>query len=144
MGGMDALELFLLGRTLMKLGEHAIPPSGFHQLPTSVRSVMLDVFEHPDTSIHQITERTGFPQSHVSASVAKLRAAGVVVTATDPADRRRTLVKQSPDIPARATQFSAPVDDAVAAAIGTDDPVQVREVITALEALARRLKQHRG
>jgi hypothetical protein len=32
---MNGLELFLLGRRLMKLGEDAIPPSGFHQLATS-------------------------------------------------------------------------------------------------------------
>ena len=29
---MNGLELFLLGRRLMKLGVDAIPPPGFHQL----------------------------------------------------------------------------------------------------------------
>lgn len=136
---MDGLELFRLGRTLMKIGENAIPKSGFHRLPTSVRSVMIDVFEHPDSSIQEITERTGFPQSHVSASVARLRAAGVFVTADDPRDRRRTLVRQAPGLPARAARFSAPVDDAIAAAIGTDEPARVAEIVTALERLAAAL-----
>lgn len=139
-GLMDGLALFRLGRTLMKIGERAIPKSGFHRLPTSVRSVMIDVFEHPDSSIQEITERTGFPQSHVSASVARLRAAGVLVTTGDPRDRRRTLVRQAPDIPARAAQFSAPVDDAIAAALGTDDPGRIAEVVTALERLAEALE----
>jgi DNA-binding transcriptional ArsR family regulator len=133
---VDGLGLFLLGRSLMKIGEAAIPPSGFHRMPTSVRTVMIDVFEHPDSSIQDITQRTGFPQSHVSASVARLREAGVVTTGVDPRDRRRTLVSRSPDVPRRAAAFSAPIDDAIAAAIGTDDPTRVGEVITALEGLA--------
>jgi DNA-binding MarR family transcriptional regulator len=138
-GEVNGLDLFLLGRRLMKLGERAIPPSGFHQLPTSVRTVMIDVFEHAGTSIQEITERTGFPQSHVSASVARLREAGVLVTTADPADRRRTLVRQAPDIPARARRFSAPIDETIATAIGTDDPAEIRDVVATLEALARRL-----
>jgi DNA-binding MarR family transcriptional regulator len=138
---MDGVELLRLSRTLMKIAEQAIPPSGFHQLPASVRVVMIDVFEHPDSSIHEITQRTGFPQSHVSASVTRLREAGVFVTTTDPQDRRRTLVKRSPDIPARAQRFSTPIDDAVAAAIGTDDRARVGEVLTALHTLATHLTQ---
>src|SRR6266542_4942792 len=97
---MNALELFLLGRKLMKLGEQAIPTTaGFHQLPTSVHSILIDVFEHPNSSIGEITARTGFPQSQVSASVAKLREGGALVTEADPGDRRRTLVHPHPAIP---------------------------------------------
>src|SRR5688572_6311557 len=32
---VNGLQLFLLGRRLMKIGEEAIPASEFHQLPTS-------------------------------------------------------------------------------------------------------------
>jgi DNA-binding MarR family transcriptional regulator len=133
---MNGPELIRLARSLMKIAENAIPETGFHRLPTSVRSVMIDVFEHPDSSIQEITERTGFPQSHVSASVGKLRDAGVFVTTSDPKDRRRTLVRQSTDIPTRAQKFSAPIDNAVAAALDTEDPAHVREVVAALERLA--------
>lgn len=126
----------------MKLGERAIPTSGFHRLPVSVRLVMIDIFEHPDTSIQEIADRTGFPQSHVSASVAKLCTTGVLVANIDPGDRRRTLVRQAPDIPARAKQFSAPIDDALAAAIATDDPARVREIVKTLETLAQLLTRH--
>jgi hypothetical protein len=73
---MNGPELFRLGRRLMKLGVRALPPSEFRDLPISVRIVLVDVFEHPDTTIGQIVERTGFPQSHVSSSVARLRTAG--------------------------------------------------------------------
>jgi DNA-binding MarR family transcriptional regulator len=137
---VNGLELFLLARRLMKIGEDAIPRVGFHQLPTSVRSIMIDVFEHPDSSVGEITTRTGFPQSHVSAAVARLRDGGVFVTSGDPKDRRRTLVRAAPDIPSRAARIaSAPIDTAVATAIGTDDPQQVNEVVAALELLAQRL-----
>jgi DNA-binding MarR family transcriptional regulator len=140
MAGVDGLALFLLGRKLMKLGEEAIHRAGFHQLPTSVRSILVDVFEHPDSSVGEIAARTGFPQSHVSASVARLRAGGALVTAVDPQDRRRTLVRPSPQVRHRAPEGgAAPVDAALAAVLGTQDPQKVAEVVATLEALARRL-----
>ncbi len=139
---MNGLELFLLARKLMKIGEAAIPAAGFHELPTSVRSVLIDAFEHPDSSIGEITARTGFPQSHVSASVARLAAYGALVTTTDPADRRRTLVQPDPVVLRRAARLiSAPIDDALAAALGTDDPDEVAQAAAALEMLAQRLSK---
>jgi DNA-binding MarR family transcriptional regulator len=137
---VDGLELFLLGRTLMKIGQEAIHRAGFHQLPTSVRSVLIDVFEHPNSSVGEIAARTGFPQSHVSASVARLRAGGAFETTLDPRDRRRTLVRPSPEVLRRAAQrAAAPIDDALADALGTEDPGEVGEVVGALEGLGRRL-----
>ena len=82
---MNGLELFLLGRTLMKLGEEAMPPGGLDQMTPSVRSVLVDTFSNPGSSVSEITERTGFPQSHVSASIARLR--GTLLT---PGSRSRT------------------------------------------------------
>jgi hypothetical protein len=40
---MNGLELFLLGRRLMKPGEDAIPPSGFQRLAASVRPVLVEL-----------------------------------------------------------------------------------------------------
>lgn len=137
---MTGLELFRLGRKLMKIGEDAIPKAGFHELPTSVRSILIEVFEHQDSSIGEIAARTGFPQSHVSAAVARLREGGAFVTTVDPRDGRRTLVRRSPEVPDRVAQgLSTPIDAAVAAALGTDDPRQVAEAVAALESLAGRL-----
>lgn len=128
----------LLGRTLMKIGEEAIPTEG--KQATGVRSVLivlLDIIEHPDSSVGEITARTGFPQSHVSASVARLREAGSVVTEVDSADRRRLLVRKAPKVSERALEVaSTPIDAALGAALGTDD---VAEVVAQLEALAERL-----
>src|SRR5947207_4856 len=98
----------------MKIGEEAIVRAGFHHLPTSVRSILVDVFEHPNSSIGEITARTGFLQSHVSAAVARLRDGGAFVTTVDPQDRRRTRVRPAPEILRRATHLrSAPIDGAL-------------------------------
>ena len=146
---MYGLELFLLGRNLMKLGEEAIRAeasfaiatrAGSRKLPTSVRSVLIDVCEHPNSSISEITARTGFPQSHVSAAVARLREERAVVTVVDSSDRRRTLVGPSSEAPPRAAQpDAAAVRRVLMAALGTDDAGDVAEVVSAVETLARRL-----
>jgi DNA-binding MarR family transcriptional regulator len=135
---MNGLELFLLGRTLMKLGEEVIPPSGLDQMAPSVRTVLVDVFSNPGSSVSEITERTGFPQSHVSASVAKLRDLGAMVTEPDPADRRRTLVSPAPGMMQKAVRHSSPpIDETIAAALGPEGQEHLDEVLAALEMLGR-------
>jgi DNA-binding MarR family transcriptional regulator len=141
---MNGSELFRLGRRLMKLGIAGIPPSGFRELPTSVRMVLVDVYEHPGSTIGQIVERTGFPQSIVSGAVARLRESGALETTTDPADRRRTLVAPSTDARARAARAEheqPPVDDLLEAALveqlGPDGARHLAEATAALEVLAR-------
>ncbi len=138
---MNGPELFLLGRKLMKLGEEATPSSsGWRRMPTSVRSVLVDAYEHPGSSISEITERTGFPQSHVSASVARLREAGALISTTDPADRRRTLVSPNPEVVRNVPHLEwTPVDAVLARAIQGGDPAEVPEAVAALELLARLL-----
>jgi DNA-binding MarR family transcriptional regulator len=135
---VNGVDLYRLGRRLMKLGLDSFPPSTFAALPSSYRMVLTDVFEHPHSSITEITARTGFPQSHVSAAVAHLREAGVFATRDDPADRRRTLVCRSPESEAAAGRLVAPIeaviDDAVA-----NDPYRAQIVIAALEQLAAAL-----
>ncbi|MFG2622704.1 MarR family winged helix-turn-helix transcriptional regulator [Streptomyces sp. NPDC048507] len=127
----------------MKIGEEAIPTGGVGKRATSTRSmliVMLDVYEHPGTTVGEVAARSGLPQSAVSACVARLRETGSVISATDPADRRRTLLRQNPEVgDRRAEVASTPVDAALATALGTADPVDVAEVLALLEALARRL-----
>lgn len=140
---MNGVELFILGRTLMKLGEQAIPTEDVGRYTTSDRAVLIvasDIAEHPDSSVGDIAERTSFAQSKVSACVARLREAGAVDTATDPADRRRLLVRPARQVSDRVAQVrAASIDATLAAALGTDDPVQLAEVTAALDVLARRL-----
>lgn len=123
----------------MKLGEEAIPSTGFRELGASVRSVLVDALANPGSSISEITGRTGFPQSHVSASVAKLRDLGALVTEPDPADRRRTLVQPGPGVMQRARQRTAePIDATITAALNADGgDGGLAEVLAALDVLSR-------
>ncbi|WP_328406701.1 MarR family winged helix-turn-helix transcriptional regulator [Nocardia sp. NBC_00403] len=138
---MDGVELFLLGRTLMKLGEDALPTEGLGGGHRPVLIVTSDILEHPDSTVSEIASRTSLPQSAVSNAVARLKEAGSITTTTDPRDRRRSLIRKADRISARVAQVRATtIDAALAAALGTDDPELVNEVVTALELLARQLR----
>ncbi|KAB8174518.1 MarR family winged helix-turn-helix transcriptional regulator [Microbispora catharanthi] len=143
---MNGVDLFLLGRTLMKIGEEAMPVGDISPSRTtqaaSVRTVLVvvaDLRTHPETSVGEIAARTGLPQSAVSGAVARLKEAGAVVTAPDPADRRRVVIRQAGQSARVEAVRAAGVEGPLAAALGTDDPAQVAEVVAALEFLARRL-----
>jgi DNA-binding MarR family transcriptional regulator len=142
---VNALDLIMLGRQLTKIGEGVLrgstaSPAPF--LPAGPSLVLRDVFAHPDSSITDVTTRTGLPQSYVSESVARLREQGIVETAADPADGRRTLVRVSAQHPRTvAAKGSAPVDAALAEALGEPaDGAAVTEIIGTLTALAARLR----
>jgi DNA-binding MarR family transcriptional regulator len=137
---MDAAELYLLGRKLMKIGEGELPKADAGGLVASVRMILIDVSEHPDSSIGEIASRTGFPQSHVSASVAQLRDLGALETSVDASDGRRTLARLAPGMRERAARrASIPVNDALSAALDISDPGHLKEVLGALEVLTARL-----
>ncbi len=145
---MNGADLFRLGKRLAKLGVLAFPPSGFRELSTSVRMVLVDVMENPNTTIGQVVERTGFPQSHVSSAVAKLRDAGVLVTTIDLSDKRRTLVAPSKDHLARirrARRDMPLIDDQLRLALievhGPEGAEHLEAAKAALETLHQLLGQ---
>lgn len=128
------MQLFLLGRRLMQIAETGLPRG---KVAASLRLVLIDIAYHPGSSISEITERTGFPQSLVSMSVAKLRELGIVHTEPDPADRRRTLVRPTPRMGERARERgSSPIEAAIANQLGPEHEDQLGEVLTALDVLA--------
>ena len=136
---MNALDLIMLGRQLTKIGEEVLRGSAASAMPTGPSLVLRDVFAHPDSSITDVTARTGLPQSYVSESVARLRDQGILETSADPADGRRTLVRVSAEHPRTvAAKGSASVDAALAAAQG--DPADAGEIIGTLAVLAERLR----
>jgi len=132
---------YLLGRKLMKAAEMALAeaaPAG-GTLPAGVRMVLVDVAENPDSSIGEVAARTGFPQSHVSASVARLRDAGALVTEADARDGRRTLVRVSKELRAHnARRSQVPIEAALERELGGED-ADVAAVVELLNALAERL-----
>jgi SAM-dependent methyltransferase len=142
---VNGLDLFLLARRLTRVAEDAISSAGLHPLPAGVRSVLADVYEHPDTSIAEISTRTGFPQSHVSSAVATLRKSGALEANVDPRDRRRTLIRPSPRAREQAAQriAAAPIDGALGKALGTQDLRDIGEVVGLLEQLAQRFRPER-
>ncbi|MEU9291927.1 helix-turn-helix domain-containing protein [Streptomyces sp. NPDC048275] len=147
---MNGVELFLLGRALMKIGEEALPepPGGAGRYAGSARLVLIvasDIAAHPDTAVGEIAARTGLPQSQVSSAIARLKEAGSVQTAPDPVDRRRVLVRQVAEVSERVAQVrAAGIEDALAVALGSDDPHRLREVSEALDVLARNLLPQSG
>ena len=137
---MNQLDLYLLGRRLMRISERAIRGPGAPALPTSSRLVVEDLFAHPDSSITDITARSGLPQSVVSACVARLRELGVVQTASDPADGRRTLVRISEQTPRRVAERGAPPADVlIAESFGLSERDGLRDVLASLDVLVARL-----
>jgi DNA-binding MarR family transcriptional regulator len=142
---MNGVELFVLGRALMKIGADALPepPGGEGRYAGSARMVLIvasDIAEHPDSAVGEIAARTGLPQSQVSTAIARLKEAGSVQTSPDPVDRRRALVRQSDTVSARVAEVRATgIDAALVAALGSDDPQRLKEVSDALEVLARHL-----
>jgi DNA-binding MarR family transcriptional regulator len=135
---VDALELILLGRTLTKLGEEAMRDGTAAALPNGPSLVLRDVSVHPGSSISDIVNRTGLPQSYVSESVRRLRSTEVVEVKQDPRDHRRTLVT----VTARygrtvAGKNAASADGVIAAAVGKRT---APEVLQACELLAARLR----
>ncbi|WP_326954064.1 MarR family winged helix-turn-helix transcriptional regulator [Amycolatopsis sp. NBC_01286] len=138
---MDGVELFQLGRRLMRAGEAALKgPDESGRVPPGVTLIMMDVVEHPGSAVREIVARTGFPQGHVSTCVARLRERGVVETTVDPADGRRTLVTAAAGFVKQvASHRGAPVDAALAEVTGIEDPRDVAEVIAVLDSLARKV-----
>lgn len=102
-----------------------------------------DIAAHPDTTVGETAQRTGLPQSQVSTAVARLREAGSVRTAPDPADRRRTLVRPATTVSDRVAAVraagSSKVEEALAKALGSTEAARLPEVTEALELLARHL-----
>lgn len=142
---MDGVTLFLLGRTLMKIGEESLPqpPSGGTTREGSDRLTLIvasDIAAQGETTVGEIVTRTGLPQSQVSTAVARLKQAGAIDTGPDPKDRRRTLVRQAAHASERVTAVrAADITPTLAAALDTTDPAALDEVNGALDVLARHL-----
>lgn len=136
--GMDGVRLHRLGKRLIDLSRDVTTSAGASSLTHGEVAVLEDVLKNPGSPVSDIQSRTGFVQSHVSASVARLRDQGLLTTEPDPADRRRTLVRLTPRakgaILARAAH---PATEALAAAL--PDPAKARHAEALLDELAELL-----
>ncbi len=126
----------------MKVAEDHLPLGPQGRANTSTRLILIDVAGNSGTSISEIVVRTGFPQSLVSSTVARLKEIGVVDSGPDPADRRRTLVTITPlagDLARDNPAAAAPVERTLADAMPGAPSHEVAEVVAALKLLARHL-----
>lgn len=103
---------------------------------------MSDAYENPDSSVGEIATRTALPQSFVSEMVAKMRDLGAFETRSDPADRRRTLVRISDAVPRTIIDgFGAQrVDDRLMEELGDAGGLVEERLIEMLEVVAARLR----
>jgi DNA-binding MarR family transcriptional regulator len=92
---MDGVRLHRLGKRLIDLSREVTTSAGDASLTPAEVAVVEDVLKHPESAVSEIKARTGFAQSHVSDSVARLKERGLIETPADPADRRRTRVRLS-------------------------------------------------
>jgi DNA-binding MarR family transcriptional regulator len=137
---VDGLRLYLLGRQLMKIADASFERAGVDVPPRGLMLMLEDIVTHPASAINEITARTGFPQSHVSTTVAQLRERGIVETVADPNDGRRTLVRATRAyVRAASRRKTSSADDAIAAALEGASAATVRQVVAELESLADRL-----
>ena len=135
---MDGGQLHLLGKRLLELSRAVTTQAGDPTLTPGELAVLEDALTHPGSSVSQIQVRTGFVQSHVSVSVARLQQRGLVDTISDPDDGRRTRVRVS-EAARRAIMARAShrVDDAITHAVAGPD--QAQRVTVLLDELARLL-----
>jgi DNA-binding MarR family transcriptional regulator len=135
---MDGVHLLRLGKRLVDLARDVTTQAGDTSLTPGEVAVLEAVLRNPDSTVGEIQVWTGFVQSYVSASVARLRERGLLETTPDPADRRRTRVRLT-ELARRAihTRASRPADDAILQAVG--DPERAQRVTALLDELARLL-----
>lgn len=131
---MNVGQMHQLGKRLTQLATGAL---GETSLILGDTVVLEEVLENPGISIKAIHERTGLSQSHVSASVARLRERGLLETAPDRGSAWRSKSRAQPSDYALQTisrSQSRSADEAVAHAV--HDPVQARRAIRLMAELA--------
>ncbi|TQS29894.1 MarR family transcriptional regulator [Microbispora sp. KK1-11] len=132
---MDGGRLHRLGKRLIELSSGVTGEVGDLALTPGEAAVLEDVIKHPAGSISEIHQRTGFVQSHVSASVSRLKARGLVRVTTDPNDGRRTRVLIADEALQAITRRAArDIDQVIGHTIA--DPAQARRATELLEELA--------
>lgn len=134
---VDRQRLHRLGRLLVDLSRQIEPHPG-DVMPSPAEELVLgDVMLYPNSTIGDVVHRTGFTQGYVSKCVAGLVQRGLLVTAADEQDRRRTVIGPSPMLEGAAQRRTPPLSAVLASALG--DPAEAAEVLAVLDDLADRL-----
>ncbi|MCK2218924.1 MarR family transcriptional regulator [Actinomadura sp. ATCC 31491] len=131
---MNIARMRRLGRRLVELAKATDTGTGRPVLTPGEEAVFVDVLRHPGSAVRDIQARTGFAQSHVSASVARMRERGILETGQDPEDGRRTQVKVA-DVAMHALfrRATTPVDEVLREALR--DPADAGRAVALLTEL---------
>jgi DNA-binding MarR family transcriptional regulator len=135
---MDGVRMHRLGKRLIDLSREVTTSAGDAELTPAEVAVIEDVLKHPGSAVSEIKVRTGFAQSHVSESVARLRERGLIETPPDTTDRRRTRVRLSePARQAVLARAERSADEVIARVV--EDHVRAERVTALLDELAELL-----
>lgn len=119
---MRAATLHLLGRRLSGIAGDLTHADADGSTTPGELAVLDDLLAHPRSSVRDITERTGFAQSHVSASLAKLVDRGQVRWEKNPKDARSRWADLTPKERERLEAGAASrVEEALAEQLGQKD-----------------------
>ena len=134
-------ELFRVARLLREVALEAARDPDEAVASEGLVVVTDDVVHHDDTTVTEIAERTGVAQSLVSKVVAQLHDGGVVETATDETDRRRTRIRLTDLARSQvlAERARRPVDDVLRQRFPELDEKALARIEAAIELLARYL-----
>ncbi|CAL9498246.1 MarR family winged helix-turn-helix transcriptional regulator [Streptomyces albus] len=128
-------DLYQLGRRLAEIALDGMGADAPDLAPGEFL-VLQDLFLHGRSSVGDIAKRTGLAQSRVSTSVRSLVGRNWVITAADPADKRKTLVDVTEPIRAAGQQRRAGrADKTLTDALTEADDSERAALITALERL---------
>lgn len=135
---MDGVELYQLGQKLAGVAQQALPPqSSLRRLTPAARLVLADLTLRITSTTDAVAGRTGLAEDQVLALASQLADQGLATVAADPSGHQRVSVEPRRNVKAVR---GASIDEALAAALGTQDDAVVREVSAMLEAVARRLE----
>lgn len=134
---MDAGDLHKLARVLREIALDATADPGEARVSAGGLAIAEDISHHQATSVGEIAARTGLAQSLVSRTVAKMHSAGLLITSTDPADRRRTLISITPEI--RAGLFRSRSRRSIEPALQSRYPDTSTEDVARVVALLEKL-----
>lgn len=143
---MNAARLHRLARVLRELATDLTSETSEGRASATEVTIGMDIFEHDQTTIGEITKRTGVAQSQVSTTVAAMRDHGLLTIEADPMDRRRGRITLDPEAREQlaSSRGRRPVGDAVRDYLvrgsgRTDSDAQVQAIEQLLDALADQL-----
>jgi DNA-binding MarR family transcriptional regulator len=138
---VKVVELIWLGQQLTEIGRSQLQANA-PGVPRHELVVMADLIENAPSTITEITQRTGYVQSRVSAAVASLATRGWVQTGADPADGRRTVVIVPEQILTQAREYQTGIERRLADALLEGVSSARRpELMAALEELLAALRE---